>query len=211
MVAFWRGTWDFGNLWYSVNTWHVILFYQHSLRFDKILFSENLNLSNAVALLSGIVLNFAIDMFHTSIRDLAGTPGSWRHVVGRHVYSVVYGVLDILLWKGVWDGYDHYAGHGPLQAVLSLSLGVITLLATRTIKTAWSMPVSRYVVAKYPSRNVLTHFRFLDIWFQNGIVVDRPEDHISADTFWHSEPGDNIKRLDLTTLSIQAAHVTLSH
>ena len=25
VVAFWRGTWDFGNLWYCVNEWHVIL------------------------------------------------------------------------------------------------------------------------------------------------------------------------------------------
>ena len=111
------------------------------LRFDKILFSGDYDLSNAVALVSGLVLNFTLDMFHQSIRDVAGEADTWRHVIVRHVYSVVYGLLDILLWKGVWDGYDQYAGHGPLQATVTLSLGVAALAGTRTIKTAWSMPV----------------------------------------------------------------------
>ena len=107
------------------------------------LFSDNNNLSNAVALVSGVTLNFGIDLFHQSIRNVAGKAGSWRHVIVRHVYSIVYGALDILLWKGVWDGYGHYAGQGPVQAAISLSAGVIALSCSRTIKTAWSMPVSQ--------------------------------------------------------------------
>ena len=32
--------------------------------------------------------------------------GTWRHVIVRHVYSLSYGTMDIMMWKGVWDGWD---------------------------------------------------------------------------------------------------------
>ena len=32
--------------------------------------------------------------------------GTWRHVMVRHVYSLTYGAMDIMMWKGVWDGWD---------------------------------------------------------------------------------------------------------
>ena len=71
--------------------------------------------------------------------------GTWRHVTVRNLYSIVYGILDILLWKGVWDGYDEWAGHGEWQATSTLVMGLMVLTLTRTVKTAWSMPVSRII------------------------------------------------------------------
>jgi len=149
VVAFWRGTWDFANYWY-----------------DEVLFEKNHNLSNALALFIGLIANFSLDLFHSSVNKLAGKVGTWRHVVVRNSFSIVYGVLDILLWKGVWDGYDHWVGNGLYQSLATLITGLIVLSVFRTVKTAWSMP--------------------------NGIVVDRAEDQISADTFWQTQPEDTI-------------------
>ena len=32
------------------------------------------------------------------------------------------------------------------------------------------------------------------MFYQNGIVVDRAEEQIHADTFWHTGPGDKYAR-----------------
>merc|ERR1712012_1290419 len=72
--------------------------------------------------------------------------------------------MGIMLWKGVWDGVDHWTGSGVVQGISTLSLGLLCLSCSGTVKTAWSMP--------------------------NGIVVDREEDHISSDTYLRSGPGD---------------------
>ena len=55
VVAFWRGTWDYANIWY-----------------DKVLFQGDLDLSNALAIILGLILNFLLDMFHRSVQPLAG-------------------------------------------------------------------------------------------------------------------------------------------
>ena len=83
--------------------------------------------------------------FSSNIIMLPLQIGTWRHVTVRNLYSIVYGILDILLWKGVWDGYDEWAGHGEWQATSTLVMGLMVLTLTRTVKTAWSMPVSRII------------------------------------------------------------------
>ena len=54
-MAFWRGTWDYANIWY-----------------DDFIFKKDYDLSNGVALLLGLLLNFLLDMFHHCVRPLAG-------------------------------------------------------------------------------------------------------------------------------------------
>ena len=54
-MAFWRGTWDYANIWY-----------------DDFIFKKDYDLSNGVALLLGLLLNFLLDMFHHRVKPLAG-------------------------------------------------------------------------------------------------------------------------------------------
>ena len=54
-MAFWRGTWDYANIWY-----------------DDFIFKKDYDLSNGVALLLGLLLNFLLDMFHHCVKPLAG-------------------------------------------------------------------------------------------------------------------------------------------
>ena len=44
--------------------------------------------------------------------------------------------------QGLWDGYDHWAGRGEPQALLTLSLGLAILTLSRSLRSAQSMPVS---------------------------------------------------------------------
>ena len=46
------------------------------------------------------------------------------------------------LLQGVWDGYDHWAGKGGWQSLVSLTLGLTSLSLARALKTGWSMPVN---------------------------------------------------------------------
>ena len=124
VVAFWRGTWDYSNIW-----------------LDRDLCGGNLTLSNIICLLGGLLITGLIDVFHTSLKEMAGEVGSVKHSVMRHAFSLVWGVADIFLWKGLWDGVDHWFGHGIPQAITTFSLGLLILSITRSMKSALSMPV----------------------------------------------------------------------
>ena len=41
-------------------------------RYDEVLFEKNHNLSNALALVIGLIANFSLDLFHSSVNKLAG-------------------------------------------------------------------------------------------------------------------------------------------
>ena len=56
-------------------------------------------------------------------------PSIWFVIVSR-TFSVVWGVADIYLWKGVWDGVDCFLADGGKDwniAVGTLTIGVVTL------------------------------------------------------------------------------------
>ena len=55
VVAFWRGTWDYANIWY-----------------DDFIFKKDYDLSNGLAIFLGLLLNFLLDMFHRCVLPLAG-------------------------------------------------------------------------------------------------------------------------------------------
>ena len=125
VVAFWRGTWDYSNVW-----------------LDEDLFSGNLTLSNVLCFHLGLLVTSAIDLFHHNISDLAGDVGTIKHSIIRHVFSVIWGFMDIIMWKGLWDGVDHWFVHGITLAVTTLTIGLTILTLSRSLKSALSIPVS---------------------------------------------------------------------
>ena len=125
VVAFWRGTWDYSNIW-----------------LDKELCSGDLTLSNLLCLSLGLFVTGCIDLFHHNVREMAGDVGTVKHSIVRHVFSLIWGICDVIMWKGLWDGVDHWFGYGLHQAGVTLFIGLSTLTVSRTLKSALSMPVS---------------------------------------------------------------------
>jgi len=159
VVAFWRGTWDYSNIW-----------------LDKDLFSGDLTLSNLHCLTIGLAITSGIDLFHHNVSNLAGDVGTVKHSILRHVFSIIWGFGDVIMWKGLWDGVDHWfgleEGNGATIATVTLLIGLTILTLSRTMKAALSMPI--------------------------GIAVDNPEHQISCSTFletdlkssWHKRAVD---------------------
>ena len=98
VVAFWRGTWGF---------------YDHIL--DHVLFEENTTYSNSFAFIIGFIATLIVDLFHHNMSSFARSPGTLRHNILRHLFSIIWGILDILYWKGIWDQIDNQAGYGVTQ------------------------------------------------------------------------------------------------
>jgi hypothetical protein len=73
---------------------------------------------------------------------MAGDVGTVKHSIIRHVFSVIWGIADVIMWKGVGDGVDHMFGHGLSQSVVTFTIGLIILMGSRSLKSALSMPVS---------------------------------------------------------------------
>ena len=124
MVAYWRGIWDYSNVW-----------------LEDGLCKGDTDLANILALVTGLTITMAIDMFHTDLARIAGTPGHLRHTIVRHVFSLTWGSADIIMWKGLWDGYDIWAGRAELQSLATISIGLVTLTLGRSLRSAQSMPV----------------------------------------------------------------------
>ena len=124
VVAYWRGIWDYSHVW-----------------LEEGLCGGDTDLTNILALVTGLIITMAIDMFHTDLARMAGTPGQLGHTILRHVFSLTWGSADIIMWKGLWDGYDHWAGRAELQALMTLCLGLVTLTLGRSLRSAQSMPV----------------------------------------------------------------------
>ena len=125
VVAFWRGTWDYSRIWLETD-----------------LLGGDSTLTNLLCLSFGLLVTGLVDIFHVKISWMAGPVGSIRHALIRHVFSFCWGVADIFLWKGIWDGYDNYFGLDIYQAVVTLSIGLFVLTCTRSLKSGLSVPVS---------------------------------------------------------------------
>ncbi|XP_023335090.1 uncharacterized protein LOC111706445 [Eurytemora carolleeae] len=149
VIAFWRGTWDF------------TVYLLDEAEVDRYL-------SNFISLTVGFTATLLIDLFHSNLGDILGNPGDLKHTLATRIYSVLWGITDIMLWKGVWDGLDLVAGIHWQVSLSSLSVGVIILSVTRTLKSALSMPI--------------------------GICVDEPSEHLSSQTFLETDKSDPIFR-----------------
>lgn len=148
-VAFWRGTWDYSNKY-----------------LDQQWCGGDLTKSNLIAGGLGLISTFIIDVWYHDMDKAAGLPGTARHTLISRLFSVMWGLLDIALWKGLWDGVDHLAGnHWSIPAV-TLALGVTPLILTGTLRSALSFP--------------------------HGICVDHPPDHIHSCTFLQSTKKNGI-------------------
>jgi len=150
VVAFWRGVWD-----------------NSVLILDK--YEVNGYLGNGLAFGLGFLGTLQIDMFHLQLSSRVGQPGSLSHSFYTRAFSTAWGLLDILLWKGVWDGVDCLTG-GRYWAVSvsTLAVGLSVLTAAGALKSALSMPV--------------------------GIVVDEADEHILSCTYLESNKEDSLFR-----------------
>ena len=124
MVACWRGVWDYSHVW-----------------LEEGLCQGHLTQANILAFLVGLLITSIIDLYHSVLSQKAREVGGLVQTALRHMFSITWGFADIIFWKGLWDGYDHLAGFGVKQSMVTVVVGLSILTITRTIKAATSMPV----------------------------------------------------------------------
>ena len=107
----WRGVWDYSHVWLE----------------DGLLQGEP-GLTNILALLVGLTIN-------------SGKVGGLGHKVVRLVFSLSWGCADILMWRGLWEGYDYWAGEGLTQSAVSTVLGLAILSSSFSLRSAQSSPL----------------------------------------------------------------------
>ena len=78
-VAFWRGTWDYSNVY-----------------LDKVWCGGDLALSNSLAAAAGFLATFSIDTFHHEFGKFAGRQGTFKHKMCNMIFSVFWGFFDIM-------------------------------------------------------------------------------------------------------------------
>ncbi len=61
------------------------------------------------------------------------------------IFSVVWGIADIYLWKGIWDGVDCWCGRNEVTATATLIGGIVALVALGGLRSAASVPVGMMV------------------------------------------------------------------
>ena len=123
-MACWRGVWDYSHVW-----------------LEDGLCQGHITQANLVAFLAGLLVTSIIDLYHADMSEKAQEFGGMFHTVSRHLFSITWGFADIIFWKGLWDGYDHLAGFGLRQSMVTTLVGLAILSTTRTMKAATSMPV----------------------------------------------------------------------
>ena len=50
-------------------------------------------------------------------------------------------MIKLIYIAGLWDGYDHIAGKGFIQSIVTFSIGLTILIFTKSLRSAHSMPV----------------------------------------------------------------------
>ena len=123
-MAVWRGVWDYSHVW-----------------LEGALCQGDASLANILALLGGLLVSSIIDLYHVDLAGHVGDVGGVRLTVARHVFSLTWGFADIMMWKGLWEGYDYFAGLGLHQSLVTSVLGLAVLLCTTTLKSAMCPPV----------------------------------------------------------------------
>ena len=56
-------------------------------------------------------------------------------------FSVFWGFVDIILWKGIWDGINCIFGQEYLTATITFCLGLVVLTAFGTLRSTVSVPI----------------------------------------------------------------------
>ena len=70
---------------------------------------------NLICLSCGLAVSFYLQVFRYEIKSfLAGKKfGTMRYKLLSGFYSVFFGTVDIVYWKGLWDGIDCIFGIRP--------------------------------------------------------------------------------------------------
>ena len=120
----WRGVWDYSHVW-----------------LEDGLLQGDAGLTNILALLVGLIINSTIDLQHGWLAEQAGKVGGLGHKVVRLVFSLSWGCADILMWRGLWEGYDYWAGEGLTQSAVSTVLGLAILSSSFSLRSVQSSPM----------------------------------------------------------------------
>ena len=123
-MAVWRAVWDSSREWLD----------------DEICQGDS-GLANVLALLGGLLVTSIVDLVHGDLAGYVGALGGVAQAVARHAFSFTWGFADIMMWRGLWEGYDLWAGEGLLQSVVTSVLGLVLLSTTNSLKSAQSSPV----------------------------------------------------------------------
>lgn len=75
-----------------------------------------------------------------------------------------WGTIDILMWKGLWDGIDCVFGKSQIVSITTLCIGTIILAAFGILRSAVSVPI--------------------------GIIIDDKANCCTANTFLETKVSD---------------------
>jgi len=125
VVALWRLVWNF-----------------HDLFLDGPVFDRaNLTVSNVWAISVGLSGTFLIDVFHHNFSSCSISQTPLRLSVLSKMFSILWGILDITYWKGVWDGINLWIGTEVHVPSTTLVAGMLSLILLRSVRTAICAPV----------------------------------------------------------------------
>ena len=114
----------------------------HDLFLDGPIFDrEELTCSNIWAIFVGLSGTFLLDVFHHNISSWTASLTPLRSSLLSKLFSIIWGVLDVTYWKGVWDGLNLWLGTEILVPTITLILGMVTLVLLGSVKTGICAPV----------------------------------------------------------------------
>lgn len=172
VVAFWRLVWNFHDLFLDGPV------------FDR----DNLTISNLWAIFVGLFGTFFIDVFHHNFAASHFLQTPFQLSMVSKTFSVLWGILDVTYWKGVWDGINLWVGTEIQVPSLTLVIGMLFLIVLRSVKTGICAPVG---ISIDDPRNIFHCGTYLESSSESSIhrkLVDGVLSRfvkLNAILFWH--------------------------
>lgn len=153
VVAYWRGTWCLidicifpNNVEYTIISSFVIGLVGH--------------------LVFTITQNYLKDNFHPEKHRLL------YYTVSR-LYTYVYGIACVNLWRGAWEALDHYTGTDILTVMIPTVVSAVALAGMRTFRNISAAPFGvvldicqGYFEVPTMFRLAVSIFNFFSFYFQ---------------------------------------------
>eukprot|EP00095_Tigriopus_kingsejongensis_P005979 maker-scaffold48_size466083-snap-gene-2.10 protein:Tk05979 transcript:maker-scaffold48_size466083-snap-gene-2.10-mRNA-1 annotation:"conserved hypothetical protein" len=84
----------------------------------------------------------ALHFSEDAIRSAAGNPGTLWHKSLTRVFNLGSGIIEIYMYKGVWDGIDCYThAESVWAASVLLAIGISTLALCGCVRSVLSVPM----------------------------------------------------------------------
>ncbi|XP_059081008.1 uncharacterized protein LOC131878885 [Tigriopus californicus] len=124
-VLFWRGTWEYSKIFLK-----------------ELVFGDECVYTNITCLVASLVAAISLHFAEDSIRLAAGRSGTVWHKVVTRLFNIGCGIIEIYMFKGVWDGIDCYTeAQSILAAALILAVGVGVLFSCGALRSVISVPM----------------------------------------------------------------------